>query len=156
MLALVVKWIHVMSAFAFLGTGAGSAWYKLRAWRSGDVRVVAWCDREIVRADWIFTIPSGVISPLTGFWLAYLYGMPLLATPWLLVGIGGFAVAGCAWVPAALLQIKMRRLAEAALASGGPLPDRYHRMQRAWLALGAPSFLAASFVVWVMVAKWAW
>lgn len=157
MTALFVKWLHILMGFVFLGTGAGSAWYKLRAWRSRDVRVVAWCDREIVRADWIFTVPSGVGAPATGLWLVYLYKLPLFGTTWVLWGIGGWMVAGIAWLPAAWLQIKMRRLAEAALAEGRTeLPDGYDRMQKAWALLGLPSFAAAVFVVWVMVAKWAW
>jgi uncharacterized membrane protein len=154
MTALIVKWVHILSAMAFLGTGGGSPWYKLRAWGSRDVRVVVWCDREIVRADWIFTVPSGVISPATGFWLAILYKVPIFSTSWILWGMAGYAVAGLAWLPAAVLQIKMRKLAEAALAEEKPLPPEYDRMQRTWAALGVPSFLAAIFVVWVMVAKW--
>lgn len=155
MTILVLKWLHVLFGFVFLGTGGGSAWYKLRAWRSGDARVVAWCDREIVRADWIFTVPSGALAPATGLWLAHLYGLPL-STPWLLWALGGWAVAGIAWLPAAALQVRMRRVAEQAAASGAPLPPAYDRMQRAWMALGVPSFAAAVFVVWVMIAKRAW
>jgi uncharacterized membrane protein len=70
--------------------------------------------------------------------------------------MAGYAVAGLAWLPAAVLQIRMRRLAEAALAADQPLPQTYDRMQLTWAALGLPSFAASVFVVWVMVAKWAW
>ena len=42
MLPLVLKAIHILGAVLFLGTGAGSAYYKLRAGASKDVAVVAW------------------------------------------------------------------------------------------------------------------
>lgn len=154
MLLLVLKSIHVLGAVLFLGTGLGSAWYKLRADRSGDLRVVVWCQREIVLADWLFTVPAGVIMPVTGIWLVKLYGLPW-ETPWVVLGFVGWAGAGALWLPAAYLQVRMRRLAEAALASGGALPPEFHRANRLWLALGFPAFLLSGFTIWGMVAKYA-
>lgn len=149
---LLLKTLHVLGATLFLGTGLGSAWYKLRSWQSEDVRVIAWADREVVFADWIFTIPAGVIMPVTGLWLAKLYGMPW-TTPWLLWAIGGYAVAGIFWLPAAWLQIRMRQLSTAAAAAGTPLPPEWRRAQRMWALLGVPSFGATVVTVWVMVTK---
>lgn len=152
MLPLVVKAIHLMAAMFFLGFGMGSVFYKVRAYQSGDVRVIAFCDREIVRADWLFTVPSGVVLPLSGLFLVHLYRMPW-TTPWVLVGLGGWAVAGLSWLPAAFLQLRMRRLALEAHARGAELPAAYHRAHRVWMLLGAPSFAAAMIVLWAMVAK---
>lgn len=154
MLLLLIKTIHVLGAMVFLGTGAGSAWYKMRASRTDDARVTAWCDVEIVRADWIFTVPAGVTMPLTGALLVHLNGMSW-TTPWILIGLLGYAIAGVFWLPAAWLQIRMRELSTRAAAAGEPLPAAYARAQRAWTLLGVPSFLAAIVTIWVMVAKWA-
>ena len=152
MLYLALKWLHVLGVVVFLGTGAGSAWYKLRADRSGDPHVVVWCQREVVRADWFFTIPSGVIVPLTGLALVHL-GPWTFEMLWVQLGLAFYLVAGLTWAPAAMLQVRMRRLAEEALSSGQPLPERFHQDNRIWFALGLPSFLAAIGAVWVMVAK---
>jgi uncharacterized membrane protein len=154
MLLLIVKLAHVLGAVLFLGTGAGSAYYKLRAFRSSDVRVVAWCDAEIVRADWWFTVPSGVLMPTTGAALVHLYAFPW-SSPWILVGLIGYAIAGLTWLPAASLQIRMRRLSAQALADGTALPPAYASDQRRWMLLGIPSFTATLVVVWAMIAKWA-
>jgi len=150
-----VKALHILSAMIFLGTGMGSAWIKFRADRCPDIRVVAWAQQEIVRADWIFTVPAGLSLPLTGLWLAWLYRLPL-TTPWVLMGVAGFAVAGLCWLPAAYLQIRMRRTADAALAAGAPLPESFVRDRLWWTLLGIPSFSAAVLTVWVMVAKPHW
>jgi uncharacterized membrane protein len=152
MLPLVVRAIHLFAAMFFLGFGMGSVFYKIRAYKSGDDAVLAFADREIVRADWIFTVPSGVILPLTGAWLVHLYGLPW-TTPWIVVGLGGWALAGLTWLPAAFLQIRMRRLAELARREGTALSPAYHRAHRLWMILGVPSFSAAMLVLWAMIAK---
>lgn len=152
MLYLVVKTAHILSAMLFLGAGLMTAWYKVRADRSHDPKVIAWYAREIVLADWMFTLPSGLTLPATGLWLATLLGQPL-TSGWVALGLGCYALAGTLWVPAAHLQIRMRRMAEAAAAAGTPLPDAFHRANRAWLVLGVPAFAVSLFAVWLMVAK---
>lgn len=152
MLIAIVKLVHVLAAILFLGTGLGSAYYKLRAARSGSVAVVAWCDAEVVRADWWFTVPAGALVPATGLWLVELYGMTL-SVPWVWQGLVGYAVAGLTWLPAAALQLRMRSASAAALRDGTELPPTWRRAQRAWALLGVPSFAATLAVVWMMVSK---
>lgn len=152
MFYLALKAVHVLAAVVFLGTGLGSAWYKLRAGRSRNIAAIAWIDAEVVLADWLFTIPSGALLPITGLWMVLGYGLPL-TTPWILQGLVGYAVAGLAWVPAAGLQLRMRRLSAEALRTGTPLSPQWYADQRIWACLGLPSFAAAMAVVWMMVTK---
>ncbi len=152
MLYLVLKTLHILSALLFLGAGLMTAYYKVRADRSGDLRVLAWYQREIVLADWIFTLPSGITLPATGLWLAVLLGQPL-TSGWVALGIGAYALAGLLWVPAAVLQLRMRGLAERAIRDGTALPEAFHRANRLWLALGVPAFAVSIAALWLMVAK---
>ena len=152
MLVPLVKTLHVVGALLFLGAGLMTAWYKFRADRSGDVRQVAWMQTEIVRADWIFTMPSAFILPITGIWLVELYNLPW-DTGWVLWGIGLFIFAGIMWLPAVWLQIQMKKLALRAVEEKTELPALFHRYNRIWLALGFPAFIAAAYSVWIMVSK---
>ena len=152
MLILLAKTLHVLSATIFFGAGLMSAWWKLRADRSNDLKIVAWAQREIVFADRVYTVPSGIVSPLTGAYLVFRYGLPW-TTSWVVASIGGYVVAMACWLPAASLQLEMRRIADASLASGSPLPARFHRLNRVWLLLGVPAFIAATFIIWSMVSK---
>ena len=149
-LLILLKLVHVLAAFLFLGTGFGSFFYKWLADRTGSVEVVLWCQRAIVLADWLFTVPSAALLPITGLVLAYLYGLPL-TTPWILIGIGGYVVAGITWLPAAWAQLRMRALAQRAYDEGTELPESFYRLARLWLYLGAPSFLAALLTVLAMI-----
>ena len=81
MLIPVLKTLHVLGAVLFLGAGMMTAYYKVRADRSGDLKILVWYQREIVLADWLFTTPSAVILPVTGIWLAKAYQLPL-TTGW--------------------------------------------------------------------------
>lgn len=153
MLYFILKSLHVLGALLFLGVGLGSAWYKLRASTSGDPKVVAWASREIVLADWLFTVPSALIMPITGLWLASLMKMPW-TRGFVAVGVAGFVVAGGLWLPAVWLQLRMKRLAnDAAVAGELPGPE-YRRLMRIWMVLGVPAFVISVGLIWVMVAKW--
>ena len=153
MLILLIKTVHILAAVVFLGVGAGVAWTKLRADRSGDLRVIAWAQAHIVLADWLFTVPSALLLPATGAWLVFTYSLPW-TTPWILVGIGGYVLAGVFWLPAVVLQMRMRDMAAQALAEGTPLPVAFHRASRQWALLGVPSFACALATIWAMVARW--
>lgn len=149
---LLVKALHVLSATIFFGAGLMSAFWKFRGDASGDPQVVAWAQRQVVLADWIFTVPSGLVSPATGVYLVSVYGLPW-TTPWVLASIGGYLAAMVLWLPAAWIQLELRRITRACLADGAPLPPRFQRLNRAWLAQGVPAFGVSVFIIYAMVAK---
>ncbi len=153
MLILAVKVLHILAAVLFLGAGLMTAFYKYRADRSGDLRVIVWCQKEIVRADWYFTVPSALFLPISGLWLMVQYQLSLRETRWIQIGLAGWVTTGLLWLPAAYLQIKMRALAAKALQEKTELPPEFHRANAIWLALGVPAFAIAMFVVWMMVTK---
>ncbi len=147
-----LKACHILFAMLYLGTGLGSAYYKLRAFRSGDPRVIAWCDAEIVRADWLFTVPSGIVMPATGASMVLLLHLPW-TTSWVVTAFALWGVAGLAWLWAAVLQIRMRNMSASAVSENRPLPKEYLQAQRLWMLLGIPAFLAAIATIFVMVKK---
>jgi uncharacterized membrane protein len=148
----LVKALHVLSATIFFGAGLMSAFWKFRADQSGDPRVVDWAQRQIVLADWIFTVPSGFVSPLTGAYLVWSYTLPW-STPWVVASLGGYVAAMVLWLPAAWVQIELRKIARQCLSDGSALPQRFHSLNRVWLVLGVPAFGVSVFIIYAMVAK---
>lgn len=149
---LWLKWLHILSATLMAGTGLGSAYYKHFTVSSGDVRAMAVVLRLVVLADIVFTIPSVVVQPVTGFWMAHIANFPF-SSRWIVGATIGYAVAGVCWLPAFWLQLKMRDMAERAAADGTPLPEVFHRYGRIWTVLGVPAFLAMGAVFYLMVFK---
>jgi uncharacterized membrane protein len=147
-----LKTLHILSMVLLFGTGLGSAYYKWMADRSGIVAHIAATNRQVVLADWMFTTPTVIFQPLSGLVLAYLAGWPF-STPWIAASLGLYVLAGACWVPVVWLQIRMRRIAESAVANGTSLPQEYWRLARLWFWLGVPAFSAMVLVVALMVFK---
>jgi uncharacterized membrane protein len=149
---LVVKWLHILSSTVLFGTGLGSAFYMFVTSRTRDVPVIAVVVRYVVIADWVFTTPAVILQPLTGLWLVHLAGFEL-ASPWLILSIGLYLLAGAAWLPVVWMQIRMREMAATAVRDGTALPATYWRYLNTWVALGTVAFSALVVVFYLMVAK---
>jgi len=149
---LIVKWLHVLSSTVLFGTGIGSAYHLLMASRRGDPGTVAFVTAQVVRADWMFTTPTVLLQPLSGFWLMHLAGWPLDAW-WIRASLLLYGVAIACWLPVVVIQIRLRDLAARAADAGQPLPGTYRRGFAAWTALGFVAFFAFLAIFWLMVAK---
>ncbi|MRR09733.1 DUF2269 domain-containing protein [bacterium] len=149
---LIVKWLHILSSVAMVGTGFGTAFYLFFANRSGSVEAIRVVSRLVVRADTWFTTPAVIFQPLSGLWLMQQAGWGL-DTGWLMLAIGLFFSAGACWLPVVWLQLKLRDMATNADAAGAPLPERYWRYARIWEVLGYPAFTATAVIFYLMVVK---
>jgi uncharacterized membrane protein len=149
---LVIKWSHIVSSTVLFGTGAGIAFFFLRAHRTGDVRIMASVGRDVVFADMVFTATAVFLQPLTGIALALKAGYPL-ASPWLLLSTLLYGLIGCFWLPVVWLQVRMRDLAVDATYSGQALPLQYEIYYRRWFMLGWPAFIGVLIIFYLMVAK---
>ena len=145
-----VRTMHILSAILLFGTGLGSAFHGLAGNLSQDVRAVAVANRNVVLADWLFTTPTVVLQPITGFWLAWLRGWPF-TSGWIVWTLALYALCAACWLPVVWLQIRMKQMAYAAVASGEPLPPVYRRYFGWWFALGWPAFTAMVLIVVLMV-----
>jgi uncharacterized membrane protein len=151
-LYLWLKWAHIVSSTVLFGTGAGIAFFFVRAQRTRNVAVIAAVAKDVVLADLIFTATAVVLQPATGLAMALTAGYPL-TTPWLRWSMVLYVLIGCCWLPVVWLQIRMRDLASAASRDRTALPSRYLEMYRWWFLLGWPAFLGVLAVFYLMVTK---
>lgn len=148
----LLKWVHVLSSTLLFGTGLGTAFHGWMAMRSRCLPAMAVSGRNVVLADWIFTAPAVVVQPVTGVMLALRAGYGL-GDSWLVASLALYVVVGACWLPVVWLQIRLRRLAENAVATGAPLPPLFDRYAWTWFALGWPAFLGVVVIFWLMIAK---
>ena len=65
----------------------------LYANRIGDVSAIAIVALNVVRADWLFTLPAINFQPIYGYIMMQHAGIPLL-TPWLWISFALYLLAG--------------------------------------------------------------
>ena len=150
--SLWLKWLHVLSSTVLFGTGLGTAFQMWFAHRRGDVVGIAVVARNVVLADWLFTLPSGILQPITGFALAMASGIDPFAS-WLVATYAIYLMALACWIPVVMLQLRVRDLAAQAAVAGSALPGEYHQAMRLWFALGWPAFIGLLVVLLLMIAK---
>ncbi len=152
-LYLALKFLHVVGAAVLFGTGLGIAFFQFRAnWAESPTAIAATL-RTVVVADYLFTATTAVLQPVTGLLLVHLRGDGL-GQSWIALSLALYVLIGVCWLPVVALQIRMRDLAEAAVAAGEPtLPPRYHTLARLWFWLGWPAFLSMLVIFWLMIAK---
>ncbi|MFL6727258.1 MAG: DUF2269 family protein [Sphingomicrobium sp.] len=150
----LIKALHILSATVLFGTGLGIAFFFWSARRSDD-QARLFAARTTVRADFLFTLPAVLLQPLTGAWLVAKSGIDP-GTPWIMISIGLYILAGLCWVPVVWLQIKMKNMLESGVAGGAFDRQAYERLRKTWFLLGWPAFLALIAVFWLMVAKPSW
>ncbi|HEX6997285.1 MAG TPA: DUF2269 domain-containing protein [Gammaproteobacteria bacterium] len=148
----LLQYLHVIGATVLLGTGAGIAFFMVRAHFTGDPAVIAGVARIVVTADFVFTATAVVVQPITGFGLARLLGYPIL-DGWIAASLLLYLVTGAFWLPVVWMQMRMRDLAAAASRDGTPLPRAYHRLFWTWFAFGFPAFGAVLGILWLMITR---
>lgn len=149
---LLMKWTHILSSTVLFGTGIGTAFQMVWAWRTQNPQTIAHVSSGVVIADWLFTTPAGLIQPLSGIALIYLQGWSL-TEPWLVATYILYGVAFVCWAPVVHLQIRIRNLARVAAETGTALSPEAASAFRMWFALGWPAFGALVAVFWLMVSK---
>jgi uncharacterized membrane protein len=149
---LVLKYLHIIGATLLFGTGLGIAFFLFVAIRSKDVALIAGTLRTVVIADFTFTAPAVVVQLVTGGLLAMTLGLPL-TEPWIAGSLALYVIVGACWLPVVAIQIRMRRLAEKAVADGAPLPVEFRRLYRTWFTLGWPAFMGVLGIIGLMIFK---
>ncbi len=149
---LTLKYLHILSSTVLFGTGMGTAFQMVWAWRSQRVETIHTVASGVVVADWLFTTPAGLIQPLTGYLLIAQQGYDW-NEPWLLLTYSLYILAFICWAPVVHLQIKIRDMAHMALTYNTPLPAKAHKYFRIWFTLGWAAFIALTGIFWLMVTR---
>jgi uncharacterized membrane protein len=147
----IVKVLHILGTVLIFGTGLGTAFFLLMAYRSRNLDAIRVTARHVVIADWLFTAPAVVAQPITGALLMRMIGVPYDSTWFVLVALL-FVFTGCCWIPVVFIQYRLRDMARAAM-SYDALPAQFHRLIRWWMRLGVPAFSAVMVIVVLMVGR---
>src|SRR5437764_14646736 len=144
-----IKIIHILGTVLLFGTGLGTAFFLLMAYRSRDIDAIRVTARHVVIADWLFTAPAVVVQPITGSRLMEQLGRSYNSV-WFAAVAALYVLTGACWIPVVFVQYRLRDFARAA-ATYDQLPPAFHQLMRRWIALGIPAFTAVLMIVILMV-----
>jgi uncharacterized membrane protein len=147
----IAKLIHILGTVLLFGTGMGTAFFLLMAYRSRDLDAIRVTARHVIIADWLFTMPAVVVQPITGIVLMLLLGYRF-DTAWFAAVVVLFVLTGACWIPVVFIQYRLRDLAISA-TSFEALPQEFHHLMRRWIALGVPAFSSVLLIVVLMVTR---
>ncbi len=116
-----MKFLHVFGAVLFLGNIITAALWKTRADRTGDLATIAFAQRTVATADWMFTLPGVVLILAAGNIMAFMRPWPLRGIPWLEWGQALFFLTALIWL--IVLVPTQRRLVRAGGAPGALIPS---------------------------------
>ncbi|UTW56379.1 DUF2269 domain-containing protein [Kordiimonas sp. SCSIO 12610] len=147
-----IKTLHIISATILFGTGMGTAFFMFRSMFTDNMHEKLYAVRNTVLADYIFTLPAGIIQPMTGFWLIWNLGYSPFEF-WLILTYALYIIALICWLPVVWIQIQLKNILIECDRTNSPLPIRYHRMFKIWFWLGWPAFIGLVGIFYLMVTK---
>jgi len=147
----ILKVLHILGTVLIFGTGIGTAFFLLMAYRTRDLDAIRVTARHVVIADWLFTAPAVIVQPITGVLLMRLLGMRVDSL-WFAAVSALYVLTGLCWMSVIAIQYRLRTLSDAA-ASYATLPGEFHRLMKWWVALGVPAFTAVLLIVVLMVTR---
>jgi uncharacterized membrane protein len=145
----ILKVLHVLGTVLLFGTGMGTAFFLLMAYRSRDFDAIRVTTRHVVIADWLFTAPAVVVQPITGALLMSQLGYRYDSL-WFAMVIALYVVTGLCWLPVVAIQYRLRNIVSSG-ASYAALPAEFHRLMKTWFALGIPAFASVLAIVVLMI-----
>jgi uncharacterized membrane protein len=149
----VLKALHVIGVVILVGNVTITAYWKVLADMSRDPKIVAYAQRGVTLADFIFTLLGIVLIMIGGYGAAYVRGMSLLEPAWIVLGQILFGISGVIWLAVLVpLQIRQARAARK-FADGGEMPASYLRDARLWLIWGIIATVPLVAAIYVMVVK---
>ena len=127
----MIKFVHMIAMAVMFGTWICIALFMLFAYRSRNTSVAAVTALFAVRAELMLMVPAVALQPLAGFPLGVAIGARLDEF-WIEVSAAIYAAVVAAWLANLIIELRIRKVTQAAAIDGKPLPDSYRRMFRLW------------------------
>ncbi|WP_110945080.1 DUF2269 family protein [Paenibacillus phocaensis] len=145
--------LHLIGVLLMVGNIVTAAFWKIRADRTGNPRIMHHAAKNVMIADYVFTIPGLALIVLSGGMMTGSLGYSLMGLNWLTFSLSLFALTGLIWLLILLpMQRQMIRLSADGIESGS-VPADYHKASRNWAIYGTVATLLPLGILYLMVTK---
>lgn len=145
--------LHIAGVVIFVGNIVTAAFWKMRADATKNPTVIHHAAKNVMLADYMFTLPGLALVVVSGSVMAARSGIALSGMNWLTVSLIIFAVTGVIWAVVLIpMQRKMIRGSYRSIDSGAVTAE-YVSASRVWAAFGTVSTLLPIAILYLMIAK---
>lgn len=145
--------LHLMGVVLSVGNIITAAYWKLRADMTKNPVEIHSAVKNVMLADYIFTIPGLALIIVSGSMMAVRAGMPMSGLNWLMLSLILLAITGIIWALILIpLQFKMIRYSAQCIESG-VISKEYQDASRLWAIFGIPATLLPLVILYLMVTK---
>lgn len=149
----MLLFLHVLGAVLFLGNIITAAFWKVSAERGKDLAHLHRVARNVMTADYFFTLPGVVMLIATGHIMASRRGYPLTELNWMTASEALFVASGLIWM-AVLIPAQRKMIKETAVSeTAGALTAAYRKVSRTWDVFGTLVIVIPLAVLYLMLAK---
>lgn len=149
----VLLLLHVLGAVIFLGNIITAAFWKTRADIKGDPALIHHTVKNVMLADFIFTLPGLMLIIVSGILMAVQAGYSMSGFNWLTLSMILFVFTGALWL---LILLPMQRSMirhSAQSIEEGDISKAYRKASRYWAIFGITATLLPVVILYLMITK---
>ena len=148
-----LKFLHILGVVLFVGNIITAALWKTRADRSGDLATVAYAQRTVALADWVFTLPGVLLVIIGGYGMAITRPWPLHGVRWLELGQVLFWISALIWAVVLIPTQRQLVAVSGEARKARALPPEFERLSGRWAMWGGIATLLPLIALFLMVTK---
>jgi uncharacterized membrane protein len=145
--------MHLIGVLLMVGNTITAAFWKVRADLTKNPFVIHQAAKNVMIADYSFTIPGLILIIISGAVMAGKSGVSLLGLNWLTLSLILLAITGFIWLAILIpLQLRMIRFSADSVKTGA-ISMEYRRASRQWAIYGVAATFLPIFILYLMVMK---
>lgn len=149
----LLLFLHIAGCVLFLGNIMTAAFWKVRADIKGDAAAIHSTVKNVMLADYIFTLPGLLLLIISGSLMAARAGYGMGGLNWLTISLIMFGITGILWL-GVLIPLQRGMIMHSAQAiRSGAVSVKYKRLSTYWAVFGILATLLPLFILYFMISK---
>ncbi|MFX3633197.1 MAG: DUF2269 family protein [Candidatus Pristimantibacillus sp.] len=145
--------LHLIGVLLMVGNIIMAAFWKIRADLTKNPLIIHHAAKNVMIADYSFTIPGLILIIISGAVMAGKSGVSLLGLNWLTLSLILFAITGLIWLAILIpMQFRMIRFSADSVKTG-VISAEYRRASRQWAIYGVMATILPIVILYLMVMK---
>ncbi|WP_028778070.1 DUF2269 family protein [Shimazuella kribbensis] len=145
--------LHLTGALLSIGNFIVTAFWKIRADRKKNPTIIHNTVKNVMLADYVFTLPGTILILVSGLVMAVKAHLPMSGFNWLTLSLILFGITGALWLFLLIpLQRKMIQIS-AQLIENNQVEAEYKRVSFFWAVFGIIATVLPIGIMFIMLSK---